>query len=269
MPRRYDDVAVDAQTVRDLVDRSFALRFNDRGGMFRAASRAVALAERSSSMPPDLRGAAWIQFGNVLRIAGKRRDAEKAFRVALKHVATGSDPSTRAHLFEVWSSLARAEKRFDEALSLLEEALQLYRGIQDSLGETRVLLLMGACNRDAKRFVTALEQFQAAADRLSPETDVQLYFGATHGLVETLTLAGRTNLATASYTFIGRIIENVQEPVLKAKDAWVRGRLWAKLGQHEAAEYAYHEALSIYESLPIAPELPELRAEIKRVLGGL
>jgi predicted RNA polymerase sigma factor len=56
---------------------------------------------------------------------------------------------------------------------------------------------------------------------------------------------------------------------LKSKDAWVRGQLCAKLGMREAAEYAYHEALSIYESLPIAPELPELRAEIKRVLGGL
>lgn len=262
-------VAVDAQEVRDLVDRSFALRFNDRDGMLRAASRAVVLAERSSSMPPDLRGAAWIQYGNALRVASRRRESEKSFQIAAQHVAAGSDPSTRAHLFEAWSSLAREERRFAEALTLLEEALRLYRSIQDSLGETRVLLLTGFCNKEARRFGAALEQFQGAADNLSPETDLQLYFGATHGLVDTLVLAGRTNLATASYMMIGKIIDHVQEPVLKGKDAWVRGRLCAKLGQREAAEYAYHEALSIFESLPIAPELPELRAEIKRVLGGL
>lgn len=72
-----------AERVKELIDSAFAARYQDLTVMLKLSSAAVALAEeKSHELPPDLMVAAWTQYGNALRIAGRYPEAERVLKRA-------------------------------------------------------------------------------------------------------------------------------------------------------------------------------------------
>ena len=93
---------------------------------------------------------AWASLGNALRVLADFRQAEQAFRQAEIHLAAGwLDPLDEALLLEYKASLRRAQRRFDEALEMLDSAIALYREVNEPHGQGRAMMAKGLVLRYA------------------------------------------------------------------------------------------------------------------------
>jgi tetratricopeptide (TPR) repeat protein len=250
-------------SVRDLLDRAFEVRFNDRSLAQEASSTAVLLAE-SGPIPIDLKGAAWTQYANALRVAGRFTDAEVALRVAAEHLGESASAANRAVFLEISASLARDLNNFCGALPLLDGALAIYLQIDDVAAITRVLVLRGLALKDCGRGGEAVAVLKAALDALDPREDYSLYFAAGHGMVDALISCKRLGLAESCFNGYAEVFLETTVPLLQAKVVWLKGRLLAARGASREAQEKFERALEVMEreGAPV-PDLTVLRADLQ------
>lgn len=75
----------------------------------------------------DLRARAWAFVGNACRLRSDLQGAEEAFEQAYQQLKKGTrDCLERAIFLDLKASLRRAQRRFDEALRLLQRAVDLF-----------------------------------------------------------------------------------------------------------------------------------------------
>lgn len=246
-----------AERVKELVDSAFASRYHDLATMLKLSSKAVALAEEiSQELPSDLIVAAWTQYGNALRIAGRYQEAERALERAAS--LSNSDPSTRANLLEVRASLHRNTDRYESAAQFLAAAIEEHRAIGDSLGEARTLNLLGIVYRDAEDRPRAFRAFRNALDLLGTDAPVDAVAMTGHNLMETLIDDGRLSAAASALALLEPFYRRITSVRLSAKAEWIRARLCRELRQFPAAKLAYERAHALLLTEPRFPELPEL-----------
>lgn len=260
MESRRNRLAV-AERVKELLESAFASRYHDIEATLRFSSAAVALAEeKRHELPPDLVVAAWTQYGNALRMAGRFNDAEKALD---KAAATSvSDASTRAHVHEIKASLHRDTGRFDTAAQFLTVAIDEHRSIGDSLGEARALNLLGIVYMHSKDQPRSLRAFQAALDLLGPDGPVDALVMTGHNLLEALIHDGRLSAAASAMALLEPFYRRITSARLAAKAEWARARLCRELNHLHAAKLAYERA---YEFLSTEPRSPELAMLVKEM----
>src|SRR5690349_4652309 len=132
-----------AQFARYLIDLSHSMRYTDTEAMLHWANLAQLVTERCSAEDlgneerlADLRLRAWGHFGNSLRVCGRFRDAENAFATAEWYRGQGTgDLFLRARLFEQVASLRIFQGHFNQAMTLNEDARQIY----EEIGELHLL----------------------------------------------------------------------------------------------------------------------------------
>lgn len=262
-----------AERVKELVDSAFASRYHDLATTLRLSSAAVALAEETSQeLPPDLMVAAWTQYGNALRIAGRYPEAERALNRAAELPAT--DPSTKANLLEVRASLHRNLDRYESAAQFLTAAIDEHRATGDPLGEARTLNLLGIVYRDAADHPSAFRAFKAALELLGPDSPVDAVAMTGHNLMETLIDDGRLSAASSALALLEPFYRRITSARLSAKAEWIRARLCRALEQFHAAQLAYERAYDLLRAesrFPDLPELPDLlqeMAELEALMGN-
>jgi transcriptional regulator with XRE-family HTH domain len=208
------------------------------------ADLAVLIATKSPGGPgwrSRLEGFCWAFVANARRVANDLAGADKAFARAWKLWKAGSvsdaDPLPEWRMLDLEASLRRAERRFSEALELLDRAKEALRG-SNPLAAARILLVkehvldqMGETQRaletlaEAKPFVEAsgdarflfallfntadnlcqLKQYEQAADQLIQVREAALKQSNELDLVRVVWLEarvmagqGRTSEAVAS-----------------------------------------------------------------------
>jgi tetratricopeptide (TPR) repeat protein len=250
-----------AERVRELVDSAFASRYHDLPAMLKLSSAAVALAEeKSDEIPVDLLVAAWTQYGNALRIAGRSEAAERALERAAALPA--SDPPTKVHLLEVTANLYRSTGRLENAVQSLTLAIDAQKSIGDSNGEARTWNLLGIVYLDMGDRPRALRALQTALDLLGPDAPVDAVAMTGHNLVETLIADGRLSAAASALALLEPFYRRITSARLAAKAEWVRARLCRELKQLHAAQLAYERAYALLSTEPRSPELPNLVKEM-------
>jgi tetratricopeptide (TPR) repeat protein len=253
-----------AEAVRELVDSAFAARYQDLEAMLNLSSKGVALAEeKRQEIPVDLLVAAWTQYGNALRIAGRFQEAERA----LAHAAAQSavDTPTRIHLLEITASLRRNTKRFETAANLLTSALEAQKSIGDSDGEARLHNLLGIVYRDWGNLAMAFRSFQNAMDLLGPDTPPDVVVSTGHNFFQTLIDAGRLEAAVAALVILEPYYRRLTSARIAAKAEWMRARLCRAMHQLVAAQLAYERAYALLSTEPRSPELAELAKEMAEI----
>jgi tetratricopeptide (TPR) repeat protein len=253
--------AANAERVRELVDAAFAARYQDLTAMLRISSRAVALAEeKSHELPSDLLVAAWTQYGNALRIAGRYQEAENALKRA---AAIGtSDPRTKINLLEVTANLHRNTGNLESAVRLLTSAINEQKPCRDFDSEGRIHNLLGITYLDCGDRQRALQSFRTALDLLGPEAPLDVLAATGHNLLEALIADGRIAAATSALALLEPFYRRLTPARLVAKTEWIRARLCRALQQFTAARLAYERAYTLLSAEPRSPDLAELIREM-------
>jgi len=176
---------------------------------------------------------------NVLRVAGELPEAETAFVEAKRLWDAGSDPSgllDPGRMLDLEASLRRSQRRFDEALACLDEALETGRS------PARALINKGFTLEVMGEYGRAVEALLQAGPALDPQADPRLWYNQ------------RLNLSVC-YTHLQRFEDAAQladetEPVVAAlgdalvllRITWLRGRIAAGQGRTAEARELLAEA---------------------------
>lgn len=230
--------------VKDLMDRSHHVRYRDPEEMLRLADLARLASEACSPSQAgqelrlaDLRGRAWGQFGNALRVNGRLREAEAALMSADNYRGAGTgDPMLRASRLERWTSLRTAQGLYDNAVELAEEAGQIYR----ELGETHLLASTMVQKAIAYLYAgepeSAIRTLNRAIPLIDHEDDPNLLLAACHNLIHAYVALDRPEQALLLYSEVRTLYREFDDPMILLRAAWQEGNLLRDLGHLRAAE---------------------------------
>jgi len=121
-----------------LIDRAFQMVFKDprrAEDLLRLALDLTDLLDSEERGPGSVEAArarAWSHLGNALRALSELRLAESAFQTAELHYSRSwLDPLDEALILSQKAPLRRAQRRFAEALELIDGAIAIYREINE------------------------------------------------------------------------------------------------------------------------------------------
>lgn len=185
---------------------------------------------------------AWSWLANAWRLLGDFRQAEMGFQTAELYLAQSwLDPLDEALLLELKAPLRRGQRRFAEALELLDEAIAIYREIHEPHAHGRALIIKGIVLRYQGDFAAAEESFRTSLFLLDSAREPRLMMIAQYNLIGCLKDAGRTLEAAALIPDARKITEQAGTRSDRMRLRWTEGRVDLALGRLAAAEAALLE----------------------------
>jgi tetratricopeptide (TPR) repeat protein len=195
----------------------------------------------------DLRARAQAHLGNAHRVLGELRSAEEAFLQAesfLRRSLSGNE-KVIAEVASFKASLRMAQRRFDEALELLDEVIAIYR---NGHPEDRDLHLAGRAlvkkayteieNSLPEKAIPLLREAEPLLDR---ERDPRLLLCLRHNLLDSLAKVGRSAEADVLMPEVRALCEEMGGDLDLVRLRWVEGKIDFGLGRLAAAEVAFRE----------------------------
>ena len=214
----------------------------------------------------DLRARAWGHAGNARRVGGDLAAAGEAFERAFEHLARGTrEPLERAILLDLRASLLRAERRFDDAMKLLEEALGVFLEAGDHHRAGRALVGLDNVLHHAGRPEEGIPLLYRALELIDPAQEPRLLLCAWHNLIDDLAEAGRFMEAQKLLRQAEPVYRRSPEPWSQTRRLWVEGKIARGLGQQERAEALLRAARDGF----LAQDLPYDLALVSLELAAL
>jgi tetratricopeptide (TPR) repeat protein len=239
-----------------LLKRSLAAARQDPGSAFDLADQAVRLtAHLGSAYDPQwvlgLRARALACRANARRVLGELRGAESDFRKARGCLDRSDMEGSRfeAEVLDLESSLRRDQRRFGSALHLAEQALGLYRKIQDSHGTGKMFLQEAKILEESNDLEGAIELLRRPEEAIDPEREPHLYAMARYNLVSCLSDAGLNEEAKGLLPEIRTRFQETAQPLDRVRLRWTEGGIAFGLGQDHEAEAAFREVQAEFLAL--------------------
>lgn len=185
----------------------------------------------------DLRARACAFVGNACRLRFDFQGAEEAFSRAYSLLKKGTrDGLERAIYLDLKSSLRRAQRRFDEALRLLERAVEIFLSYGERHRAGRSLMKISIVHYHAGNPEAAIPVLHQCLSMLDPERDPRLLLCARHNLIFYLAELGSSLEAQRLYRETRNLYRSFNEPWVQNRRKWVRGKIAKGLGQPGQAE---------------------------------
>jgi tetratricopeptide (TPR) repeat protein len=185
---------------------------------------------------------AWAWLGNAWRILGDFRQAEMAFQTAELYLSQSwFDPLDEALLMELKAPLRRAQRRFDEALELLAEAIAIYREVNEPHLQGRALVVKGLVLRYQGEPEGAADCFRSSLPLLDGTREPRLLMASQYNFIGCLKDSGRIAEAAALIPEARKLIEQAGTRSDLMRLRWTEGRVALALGQLAEAEEALLE----------------------------
>lgn len=243
--------------------RAAAHRASDAVELSRLGLYAAERAPESEPWRSRLLGWVWAFVANARRVHGDLPGAEEGFlrsdRLLEAGAASSPFPLDATRPLDLKASLRRYQRRFDEALCLLEQALKA-NGSKEARGrilikKANTLELMG----DSEHAITELRQAELL---LQGSSDARLVLVVKHSLAHNLWQLGRyaeaeTRLPDARK----RAIETGNELDLM-RVLWVEGGVAAGLGQLDKALVSLEQVRRYFNSKRIAYDAAMVSMEL-------
>ncbi|HKV07709.1 MAG TPA: hypothetical protein VJ725_06200 [Thermoanaerobaculia bacterium] len=217
----------------------------------------------------DLRSRAWAYVGNARRVRSDLQAAEEAFVAAYRHLKRGTKDSVeRAILLDLEASLRRAQRRFEQALRLLQRAVGIFKenGQQHRAG--RSLVNMSTIHHYEGHPERGIPMLYEALGLIDPEEEPRLLLCAKHNLADYLASAGSFLEAQKIYRENRSLYRSFPDAWTQNRRRWVKGKIVRGLGQADQAESLFLAARDgfIVEGIPydtalVSLELATLYAE--------
>lgn len=250
-----------------LLARSEACRYQDPEQMILLAERAVAVAEGLDPMEygrelaADLRARSCAELANAHRVSDDLEGAERMLRRATDWSSRGTqDPLLLARIMRVAAALRGAQRRFPEALALLDGAYTIYERHGDRFNAGGTLISKGLYTGYSNDPEKAIQYLTAGLAMISPARDPKLVLSAVHNLVNFLTDCGRFNEARRILRRSKKAYYATGDRINLIKLRWVEGKIALGLGERAAAETAFRDAQARFAEvgLPYAAALVAL-----------
>jgi tetratricopeptide (TPR) repeat protein len=209
---------------------------------------------------------AWASLGNALRILADFRQAEQAFRQADSHLVAGwLDPLDEALLLEYKASLRRYQRRFGEALELLDAAITLYREVNEPHGQGRALMGKGLVLRYSGDAEAASACFRDSLYLLDGNEEPRLLALSQSNLIGCLLDSGRAKEADALIPEAGKLFEQVGRRCDRLRLRWMSGTAAVALGRTAEAERLFLEVIEDYTQDRLAYEVALVSMELSAI----
>jgi tetratricopeptide (TPR) repeat protein len=192
---------------------------------------------------------------NALRVAGDLPAAERGFEEARRRLAGAplARSATYAEVASLEASLRGDQRRFEEAVELLDEAVLVYQEVGEREGLARALIQRAAMRQYRERYDEALADLDRARGLLDPKADGFLYLCTIVGTAPVLLDLGRAEEAERVLSEAEESFEAASEPWWALRLRYLLGR--AALGQGDLARA--EELLVDARDGFLAQELPQ------------
>jgi tetratricopeptide (TPR) repeat protein len=189
----------------------------------------------------ELRARCFAYLGNARRVLGELRSAEDAFLKAESCLArsTSGNVEIQAEILDLQSSLRRAQRRLDQALDLVDEALVLYLQAGEAHGVGKLLLQKAKILEETGALTEAIDLLRRVTDEIDPVREPQLVLYSRFNLLSCLVSAERFTEAEALLPEI-RAVETAQ-PLDRVRLRWIEGLIDLGLGRLGPSEAAFRE----------------------------
>jgi tetratricopeptide (TPR) repeat protein len=234
------------ELVKRLVDASQAVRFHDSERLLHLAHLACLVAESCSKEDcgsperlADLRCQSWRQYGTGLRVQSRLRESDAAFTRAQRFCEEGTgDPPVRAQLYATLLSLRMAQRRFNEAIELAEQAGQIYLEIGDRNALASTLVQKAIAFIYAGDPGEAVPILNRAIPLINGQDDPHLLLAACHNLVQCYLDLERPEQALSLFFEIRGLYREVDDALILLRAGLQEGYMLRDLGHLRAAEAA-------------------------------
>jgi tetratricopeptide (TPR) repeat protein len=191
----------------------------------------------------DLRARCFAHLGNARRVLGELRSAEDAFVKAEDCLArsTSGNIEVRAEILDLKSSLRRAQRRFDEALNLIDRALSLYRESGEEHGIAKSLLQRAKILEESGDLSGAIDLLRRITEEIDPARKPQLVAYSRFNLLSCLTWAERFEDAENLLPEVRAVSEGMAQPLDLVRLHWIEGLIHLGRGRLGPAEAAFRE----------------------------
>lgn len=237
-----------------LLERSWALRYENPGEMLLLAKRACLLTEElnadglGETFVADLHCRALMELGNAYRVADDLAAAESALGEAAKQFPLGSqDELLAARLFDVQASLYGDQRRFDLAQAALDMVFAIYRRRGERHLAGRALISKGAHAANDGESEEAIRLITQGLELVDEDREPRLIFLAFHNLARLFVDCGRHRDARIA---LFRLRARGLDPggrIAELKVRWLEGQINAGLGEFDRAEQALLEVRAGFE----------------------
>lgn len=241
-----DSRFVNVSLVDLLIERSYSKRYKSTQDMLHFARLAVLAADActveataNARRLADLRGRAYCNLGNALRVCGRLPEAEEAITAAQRHLKSGTrDPLLRARLLDHQASIRMFQGRNPEAMDLADEAAGIYRELEQTHSFASALVQKAIACQYAGEPENAIAVLNRAIPMIDPEQNPHLLLAACHNLVVSYAAVDRPEQALSLYFEISDLYKEFEDDLNLLRMGWHEGQLLRDLGHLHAAEAA-------------------------------
>jgi tetratricopeptide (TPR) repeat protein len=190
----------------------------------------------------QLRSLAWAALGNVQRVQGDLIGGERSFCMSSSWWEAGTKDSEDALgyepiLLDLKASLRLAQRRFPEAIKLLDDAVELFlKGEhRDPHLAGRSLILKGLLLIERGDTQSAVQALNKANGLIDPDREPRLLLCLRHNLADNLSKAGRYQEAAVLLPDLKELAATHGSAQDRLRLDWIEGRVAAGLGDHDQA----------------------------------
>lgn len=184
----------------------------------------------------------WSYLGNALRVLGDLHQAELAFQTAELHFSRSwLDPVDEGRLLAFKANLRRAQRRFDEALELLDASIAVFREVNEPHFQGRVWMNKGLTLQYKGDVQEAIGCFRTSLLLLDSQREPRLIAISQLNLAGCLQDSGRSAEAALLIPEVRRMAEQVGKRSDLLRVRWTEGKVAASMGRHGEAEEALLE----------------------------
>jgi tetratricopeptide (TPR) repeat protein len=241
-----------------LIDESQSAGLHDPAEAVALARLAIAviasLGEASSPCPETvegLRAKAWSQLGNAWRVSNEHSQAESSFARALEVLAAPGRVGLldRACVLDQLASLRRDQRRFDEAIELLDRVAAIYGKLGQRSLIARTLSQKAGVYGEAGQVETEIALYQRALEMIDQQAEPWHFLVTRHNLIWALNESGRCREAFALLFHTRPLyLRSGNKPAL-LRMRWLEGMIALGLSRNEQAEAAFREVRAAFLDL--------------------
>ena len=196
----------------------------------------------------ELHARALGEYGNAQRITGDLSGAERSVEQALAlYQGNDEDPLLGAHLLSIRAALFGDQRRFSEALDLLEKVEQTYEEFGERHQQGRALVQRGIYTGYRGDAAEGVRLLRSALALIDETVDPKLALAAVHNLAWLLYECGQLREARVLLWENSERYDRHAERIMLLKRTWLEGNIAAGLGDLERAVERLSDAIQGFD----------------------